>query len=473
MDSAQTLLVVDDQADYARGLARLLGGRFSGANCKTAFSGTEALEIMGRERVSVMITDMRMPGMSGLDLLKKALSVEPALSVLVVTGYGSIETAVEAVKSGAYDFLTKPIDKETLFKAVSWGLERSRLVDENRRLKMSMAEGGPPRALIGESLAMQRLRESIEAIAGSDYTVLITGESGTGKELIARTIHGMSPRADLPLLTVNCPAIPDPLLESELFGHVKGAFSGADRMRTGLLVEAQGGTVLLDEIGDISMNIQTKLLRMLQEKEVRPVGSNKSVKVDVRIMASTNQDLGAKISGGTFRDDLLYRLNVLTIQAPPLRQRTEDIPLLASFFLEQACREMKKDVLNLTPETMAYLSARSWPGNVRELQNFMRRLAVFARTESIGMSLVRLAESAEGIGEMAQSEPMPYKQAKAAVVDDFTASYVREMLKKTGGNVSEAARLSGLERVSLQKIIKRLGIDAERYRNANRKGLEN
>lgn len=473
MVSAQTLLVVDDQADYARGLARLLQGRFNGVNCRTAFSGTEALEIMGRERVSVMITDMRMPGMSGLELLKKALSVEPALSVLVVTGYGSIETAVEAVKTGAYDFLTKPIDKETLFKAVAWGLERSRLLDENRRLRMSMAEGGPSKTLIGESLAMQRLRDSITAIAGSDYTVLITGESGTGKELVARTIHTMSPRASLPLLTVNCPAIPDPLLESELFGHVKGAFSGADRMRTGLLVEAQGGTVLLDEIGDISMNIQTKLLRVLQEKEVRPVGSNKSVKVDVRVMASTNQDLGAKISGGAFREDLLYRLNVLTIQAPPLRQRTEDIPILASFFLEQACREMSKNVLDLTPETMAYLSARPWPGNVRELQNFMRRLAVFARTDTIGMSLVRLAESAEGVGDMARSETLPYKQAKAAVVDDFTASYVREMLKKTGGNVSEAARLSGLERVSLQKIIKRLGIDAERYRNGNRKGMEN
>jgi len=472
LTNAPTLLVVDDQADYARGLARLLGNHFTEAQCKTAFSGAEALDLLGRERVSVMITDMRMPGMSGMELLRQALSVEPALSVLVVTGYGSIEVAVEAVKSGAYDFLTKPIDKETLFKAVNWGLERSRLLEESRRLKMSMAGGGLSKALIGESLAMHRLKESIEAIAGSDYTVLVTGESGTGKELVARTIHNMSPRAGLPLLTVNCPAIPDQLLESELFGHVKGAFSGADRDRTGLLVEAQGGTVLLDEIGDISMNIQTKLLRVLQEKEVRPVGSNKSVQVDVRVIASTNQDLSAKISQGTFREDLLYRLNVLTIQAPPLRQRVEDIPLLASFFLEQARTEMNKEPLALSPESLAYLSARLWPGNVRELQNFMRRLAVFARTDTIGMSLVRLAESAEGVPNGAQAESLPYKEAKAAVVDDFTASYVREMLKKTGGNISESARLSGLERVSLQKIIRRLGIDAERYRNGGRKGEE-
>jgi transcriptional regulator with GAF, ATPase, and Fis domain len=295
--------------------------------------------------------------------------------------------------------------------------------------------------------------------------VLITGESGTGKELVARTIHHMSTRADRPLMAVNCPAIPDQLLESELFGHVKGAFSGADRRRTGLFVEADGGSLLLDEIGDISMNIQTKLLRVLEEKEVRPVGSNKSTNVDVRILASTNQDLEAKITAGTFREDLFYRLQVLTVQTPPLRKRSSDIPLLASHFLHQACLEMgRSEEMRLQPETLAYLSSRSWPGNVRELQNFMRRLAVFARSDDIGMGLVRLVENAEKPAEAGIEENLPYKRAKAAVLDEFTASYVREMLKKTGGNVSEAARLSGLERVSLQKIIKRLNIDAERYR---------
>lgn len=464
MDDPKSVLIVDDQPDYARGLARLLTGKFQDAKCLTAYSGEDALEVIGRERIAVMITDMRMPGMSGLRLLERALSVDPSLSVLVITAYGSIETAVEAVKAGAYDFLTKPIEKETLFKAVSWGLERSRLMDENRRLKMRMAEDQSRNTLIGESLAMQQLRESIAAVAGSEYTVLITGESGTGKELIARTIHGMSDRAERPLMTVNCPAIPDQLLESELFGHIKGAFSGAERNRTGLFIEAQGGSVLLDEIGDISMNIQTKLLRVLQEKEVRPVGSNKSVTVDVRIMASTNQDLEAKIRAGTFREDLLYRLNVLTVHAPPLKNRSEDIPRLASYFLEQASIEMGKEVLEPAPETLAYLSARSWPGNVRELQNFMRRLAVFARTKTVGMGLVRLAESAGGLDQITGDETVPFKEAKASVVDEFTASYVREMLKRTGGNVSEAARLSGLERVSLQKILKRLGIDADRYR---------
>jgi DNA-binding NtrC family response regulator len=312
---------------------------------------------------------------------------------------------------------------------------------------------------------MKRLKDSIAAVAVSDYTVLITGESGTGKEMVARAIRSMSSRSAGPFLQVNCPAIPDQLLESELFGHVKGAFTGADRSHKGLFVSANGGTLLLDEIGDIPMNIQTKLLRVLQEQEVRPVGSSQSVRVDVRILASTNKDLEQKMKDGLFREDLFYRLNVLSVYVPPLDKRTEDIPLLAHHFLTQACRELRLMPKEIAPEVLAYLASRPWPGNVRELQNFMRRLAVFSQGDVIDLPLVRLSESRPAEEDQPAGLP-PYKDAKARVMDEFTRNYVTELLKKTSGNISEAARLSGLERVSLQKILKRLDIHAASFRSS-------
>lgn len=464
MHACGKILLVDDQLDYIRGLARLLEGHPSGCECLLASDASGALEILGRERVCLMLSDLRMPGMDGLQLLQHALAREPELSVVIITGYGNIETAVEAVKAGAYDFITKPVDKESLFKVVSKGLERSHLLGENRVLRQKVAESELGKVLIGESQTMQHLRESIRAVAASDYTVLITGESGTGKELVARTIHNLSSRSDRPMLGVNCPAIPDELLESELFGHAKGAFSGADRQRKGIFVSAEGSTLLLDEIGDISHNIQTKLLRVLQEHEVRPVGTNHAIPVDVRIIASTNQDLEAKLQDGSFRDDLFYRLNVLHLQAPPLRNRSDDIPLLARHFLTNSCREMNLPDKDIAPEVLSFLASRAWPGNVRELQNFMRRLAVFAPSQVLDMPQVYMAENAMRQPDQEQATQLPYKEAKARVVDDFTNTYVRELLRNTGGNVSEAARHSGLERVSLQKILKRLGIKAEEFR---------
>ncbi len=465
MSQCAAILLVDDQKDYIRGLSRLLEREFPDCACLLATDGPQALEILGRENVCLMLSDLRMPGMDGMELLRRALSSSQLLSVVIVTGYGSIETAVEAVKAGAYDFITKPVDKDTLFKVVRKGLERSRLIGENRDLKRQLAQSDLRKTLIGGSPAMQRLRESISAVAASDYTVLITGESGTGKELIARTIHRNSARAARPMLGVNCPAIPDELLESELFGHVKGAFSGADRHREGLFLSANESTLLLDEIGDISPNIQTKLLRVLQEREVRPVGANTSKAVDVRILASTNQDLEDKMRQGSFRDDLFYRLNVLHVHAPPLRQRADDIPLLAQHFLNESCQEMNLPPKEATPEVISFLTAQPWPGNVRELQNFMRRLAVFSCGEVLDMPQVYAAQGslAAGASGLAGQE-LPYKEAKARVVQDFTHTYVKELLRRTAGNVSEAARISGLERVSLQKIIKRHNIDAESFR---------
>jgi DNA-binding NtrC family response regulator len=459
-----TILIVDDQSVFAQGMARLLDKEFPGVRSAVATSGEQALELLAAQPVSLMLSDLRMPGMSGLELLGRALEAEPALSVVMITGYGSIESAVEALKAGAYDFLTKPVDRESLVRVVAKGLERARLLGENRRLRALVAQAGSLQTLLGRSQAMNRLRETIVAVAASDYTVLINGESGTGKEMVARTIHNSSPRAARHLVSVNCPAIPDHLLESELFGHVKGAFTGADRNRKGLFLAAHGGTLLLDEIGDIPMNVQTKLLRVLQEREVRPVGANESTPVDVRILASTNQNLEAKMQAGDFREDLFYRLNVLHIHVPPLRQRADDVPLLAHHFLTEACRDMGLPPKDIAPEVLAFLAARPWPGNVRELQNFMRRLAVFARTPTVDLALVRLADNNAGGPADADTGLPPYKDAKSKILDDFTRTYVRQLLAMTEGNISQAARISGLERVSLQKILRRLDIDAERYR---------
>lgn len=462
MKAEHTILIVDDQPDFARGLARLIEDAFPEARTLLAESGAAALTVLEAKEVSLMLTDLRMPGMSGQELLGEALQANPALSVILITGFGSIESAVDALKAGAYDFLTKPVDRDSLLRAVSKAIERARLLGENRKLREMVKRTEARKELIGESPAMKRLKDSIAAVAASDYTVLVGGESGTGKEMVAREVHALSNRAANPLLSVNCPAIPDQLLESELFGHVKGAFTGADRNRKGLFVAADGGTLLLDEIGDIPMNVQTKLLRILQEQEVRPVGSSKSTKVDVRIIASTNQNLEEKMQAGQFREDLFYRLNVLNLTVPPLRNRIEDIPLLAMTFLSQSCNEMNLPQKELTPEVQAWLAANPWPGNIRELQNFMRRLAVFAHGDTIDISLVRLAGSGRAAGET-QDLP-PYKEAKNRVIDDFTRTYVRQLLKLTEGNVSHAARISGLERVSLQKILKRLDIAAADFK---------
>ena len=466
MDDAGKILIVDDEPDFAAGLARQLNRRFPGLPVTVVHSGREAVAELKKSPAAVMITDLRMSVMNGLELLNKSQEIAPAISPVMLTAYGTIETAVEALKAGAYDFLTKPVDFENLFRVVDKALERSRLLGENQKLRKLVGEGGSGPVLIGQCSAFQRLTETIAAVAQSDYTVLITGESGTGKELVARTIHGMSRRRSRRLVTVNCPAIPDNLLESELFGHVKGAFTGAEKDHKGLFSAADKGTILLDEIGDISMPVQLKLLRCVQEREVRPVGSSQSFKVDVRILASTNQDLEAKIADKSFREDLFYRLNVLTVKVPTLAERREDIPLLVTHFMNQICMEMNACVKNITPETLSYLSAKEWPGNVRELLNFVRRMAVFGQGEQVDLKVVRMAESQSG-GQAGGAPGLAgYKEAKARVVDDFTSAYVHNLLRSTKGNISEAARVSGLERVSLQKILKRLAIDAARYRKA-------
>jgi len=464
------ILIVDDEKDFARGLMRLITGRFKNVRVEMANSARAALERLASGDFHLMMTDLRMPEMTGMELLHEAFKQQPDLCMVMLTAHGTIETAVEALKMGAYDFVTKPVEPDQLFHIVQKGLERCALLTENKRLR-ALVDSAAVGEMVGESPAMQRLRYAIQAVANSDYTVLVRGESGTGKEVVARLIHRMSPRAAKPFMAVNCPAIPEHLLESELFGHVKGAFTGADQDRKGLFAAADGGTLLLDEIGDISSNIQTKLLRVLQEGEIRPVGANLNIGVSTRVLASTNQDLEARIADRQFREDLYYRLNVLSVTVPALRDRMEDIPLLAHYFLRQACRDMALEEKEISPEVVAFLASKQWPGNVRELQSYIRRLVVFCTKDSVDMTLVSQVEQGTRSGNIVARTaaipggmPEPYKEAKGRVTDEFTNRYVRDLLTATGGNISEAARVSGLSRVALQKILARLDIDAGSYK---------
>ena len=456
------ILVVDDEPDFAKGIARLISSGLERCPVAVAFNGRDALEQIDLFCPDVMLLDLHMPDMHGLTVLEEALQRSPNLTVVVLTAHANVESAVSALKNGAWDFLAKPVRREDLLRSLAKCCERSLLLGENERLTRLMSQSELSRTLIGDAPAMRRLKESIRVVAASGYTVLIQGESGTGKELVAESIHALSDRRKKPLIGVNCPAIPEQLLESELFGHTRGAFTGAVSAHRGLFAESSGGTLVLDEIGDIPPSVQIKLLRALQEGEVRPLGGSQTLKVDTRIIAVTNQDLEEKIRSGLFREDLFYRLNVLTLRTPPLRERREDIPLLAQHFLNQSCREMDVSLKSFSPSALAELCRGDWPGNVRQLQNMVRRLTVFCSGPVVRQRHLHFGENSPGSAE--ERPAASYKEAKQRLLDAFTLQYVTDLLKTSGGNISEAARISGLERVSLQKILRRHGIDASAYR---------
>ncbi len=462
-DSRLKVLLVDDEKDFVNGLGRLLKSGFKDLDIVTSDSAKQALTLFTTTEVHLLITDFQMPEMNGLQLMAEVCRISPSTKVIILTGYGTIEKAVEAVRQGAFDFLTKPITSEQLYRTVVKAIDFIKLEQENRRLRQILT-GEHKENLLGQSNSIRQVRISIEAVADSDYPVLIEGESGTGKELAARMIHRQSHRANTTFVSVNCPAIPDTLLESELFGHRRGSFTGADRDKDGLFFSANHGTLHLDEIGDISASMQTKLLRFLQEGEVRPVGSTKTLKTDVRIIASTNRSLERKVEENSFRADLFYRLNVIAIRMPPLRERREDIALLANYFLDKTLAEMNKKEITIEPEVLSYLSTKEWPGNIRELQNTLRRLVVFSGRENITMSSVQRIEAplqpVHSVGELLG----PYKNMKKHIFDQFSRNYVEQLLTTTSGNVSEASRISGLSRVAIQKLSHRLGIDPGKFR---------
>ncbi len=445
------LLLIDDEPDFLSGVRRLLEREFNGLSVATADRPRTALAMVRRRQYDLILLDIKMPEMDGLDLLEELLRLDPALSVVMLTAHGTIDTAVTAMKKGAWDFLTKPVDRETLCRVVSRGLERNRLKRENERLRRELSDR---HRFVGNSPALRRFLDELRNAAATDYNVLVRGASGTGKELAARAIHAWSARSKGPLVMVNCPAIPEHLLESELFGHCRGAFTGADREHRGLFAAADTGTLVLDEIGDIPLAIQAKLLRVLEEQEIRPLGASKPIPVDVRIVAVTNRDLEAMIAEGRFRQDLFYRLNVLGVETPGLAAMREDIPELAEHFLRQAARETGRPMPPLTKELLRALMERPWPGNVRELQNAMRRLVVTGD----------LRLPATGPAALSAEEDLPYGEAKERLLEHFNRRYFHRLLQRTSGNVSRAAVVAGLNRSALQKILRRLDIDPAAYR---------
>jgi len=424
-----------------------------------AKDGREAIQQLRDNRFDLVVTDLKLPYKDGLAVLEAAKEFSPRTPVILMTAYGTIETAVKAVKEGAYDFLTKPFDPDHLLLLIDKALEKQRLVTENVILREEMAKHLKVPKIIGKSPAMAKSLESLQKVAAGNTTVLLMGESGTGKELFARAIHYISPRKDGPFVAINCAAIPRDLLESELFGHEKGAFTGAVGRRIGKFELADHGTLFLDEIGEMDLGLQSKLLRVLEEDEITRVGGTTKVKVDVRVVAASNRNLQAAIGQKIFREDLFYRLSVFPIVIPPLRERKEDIPILAEHFLDVYSHELKKPIRMLTPEAEAALIHHSWSGNVRELQNCIERAVILCESETIGPELLNL-KSREPAGEAA---PLPtdgtLHEVSAAASRAAETRLIQRVLKETNGNKSRAAEILQVSYKTLLTKIKDYGIE--------------
>ena len=460
----RSILVVDDEKDMLLLLKRSLEPDLK-CHVTIASSAEEALKIYHKNHFDLVLTDIKMPGMTGLELLEIIKRDSPDQTVIMMTAFGSIDSAVEAMKSGAYDFITKPFDHDALLLRMEKALERSTLLQENQRLQNACRDNDAFQNMVGKSALMQRVYETIRMVAKNDLTVLITGESGTGKDLTARAIHALSPRKNKPWVAVNCPTVPENILESELFGYKKGSFTHATTNKIGLFQEADKGSIFLDEIGDVSPAIQTKLLRVLQEKEIKPLGDTKSIYVDVRIISSTNQDLKEKIKLGLFREDFYYRINVLPIELPPLRRRKEDIPIIANHLLEKHCHELNKPLKKISAELMDIFLKKTWEGNIRELENVILQGILFSTTDEINPQDVGIKKEVRS--DMTSNigiEEMQYKTAKEEMLKRFNAQYIGHCLKKCDGNVTRAAKLCGLERQALQQIMKRYDIKADPFR---------
>jgi len=461
----RVILIVDDEIDMLQLLKRSLEPDLS-CTVDTATSGEMALKLFAQNTYDLVLADIKMPGMDGLKFLEMIKRNTPDLTVVMMTAYGDIETAVDAMKRGAYDFIIKPFDYEALLLRMEKALERSRLLKENLRLQVECNKDHLFQDLVGKSDKMKRLYETIQMVAKTEHTVLVTGESGTGKELVARAIHDLSDRRQQRFVAVNCPTVPENILESELFGYKKGAFTHAVQNKIGLFQEAHRGTLFLDEIGDISPTIQTKLLRVLQEKEIKPLGDTKSIQIDVRIIASTNQNLEEKIKDSTFRDDFYYRLNVLPIHVPALKEHREDIPFIASYLVKKHCDKLNKPLKKISPELMEVFMNKTWDGNVREMENSIIRGILFSQGEEIRLHDVGFSDIGSNISSFAEQHfiEMPYKTAKEEALKQFNYSYIGSLMSANNGNVTVAAKACGLERQALQQIMRRYNIKSDSFR---------
>src|SRR5512147_1062459 len=465
------VLVVDDEPTLLRALEALL--RRKGHEVTALDSPITATQRLAQEDFDVALLDVKMPDLSGLELLTAVKHRRPEVEVIMMTGHATVETALAAVKAGAYDYLTKPFDDvELVARAVAKAAERKHLFDRNRQLETQLREreGAPDAGLVGNSPGIREVTRMIEAVAYSSATVLVTAESGTGKELVARALHARSPRKAQPFVALNCGALTETLLESELFGHVKGAFTGAQRDQKGLFDAADGGTIFLDEIGDIPLSTQVRLLRVLQEGEIKRVGSAESVRVDVRIIAATHRDLPKLVRAGKFREDLFYRLNVINIPLPPLRDRIEDVPLLAHHFLRRYADRLGKKVRSVAPETIELLSGYRWPGNVRELENAIERAVVLCRADAITSGdlppavtgrTAPLVREAPSNGDESAWLTLSYAAAKEQALRRFEKSYVEALMRACDNNISAAARKAGMDRSNVKRVVRKYRTDVE------------
>lgn len=464
------LLIVDDEHDLLILLQKVLSKK---CNCEISLAetGLEAQKLVKTWQPDVVLTDIIMPESDGLELLNFIKITDPSISTIVMTGYGTVEMAVKALKNGAYDFFEKPFDNDKISRVVKRALERTKLLKENQRLQQQLVNTCQSSEFVGKSKPLRQAVDLLTRFGQSDATVLIRGESGTGKEVAARTIHMASKRSNKKMITINCPALPEQILESELFGYCKGAFTGADQDKDGLFLEAEGSTILLDEIADIPVSLQTKLLRVLQEKEIQPLGQTKTIKIDVRVLASTNQNLEEKISKGEFREDLYYRLNVIAIVLPSLSEIREDIPLLAQHFLKMYEAEYERKDMSFSPEALQCLMRRNWKGNVRELQNIINRAVLLAPNASLSINDLTGDDDSHGDktvsvcpGLPAEINQLSYKQAKQKIVGGFTVSYLSDSLQRNNGNVSAAAKESGMERQAFQRLMRRYSLQSNTFR---------
>lgn len=452
MKESTKILLVDDETPSREALTLLL--KSVGYQVAGAASGREAFELFASDPCDIIITDLFLPDLNGIDILKKVKSLSPAIEVILITGHASAETAVRAMKEGAFDYITKPLNLEELRIIIDKALEKRRLLSENVYLRKQLREKFEFANIIGGSPAMQKVFNRMKRIIKTDSTVLIMGESGTGKEIVAKAIHFNGHRKDKPFIAVHCGAIPENLLESELFGHTKGAFTGAVKDKVGKFEAADQGTIFLDEIGTMPMHLQTKLLRVLQEQEVERVGSNRPIKLDVRVISATNQNLEDEVKAGNFRDDLFYRLNVIPLYLPPLRERVEDILPLVKHFLQKNCKEMKRPMMTLTKDALEALELYHWPGNVRELENIVERTVALTDGDQITLddlpSAVRVTASTRIIERGVDL---------VKTIADIERKMIAEALSLSGGVKARAAALLKLNRTTLVEKMRRLGME--------------
>ena len=448
------VLVIDDESDMLENCSRII--RRAGYECITLKDSSDAAAVIERESPYVILTDFAMPGKNGLDILRLTKEIEPQSVVILISGYATIPAVVEAMKEGAFDYLGKPFSAEQLKVAIERAVRHRQLSEENVFLRSQLAQSWGFDNMVGRSGPMRQVFDTIRKVAATEENILVYGESGTGKELVARSIHTNSRRADKPFVPVDCASLPENLLESELFGHEKGTFTGADTTRPGLLEFANGGTFFLDEIGEMGINLQAKLLRVLQERQFRRVGGRRMIDIDIRVICATNRDLEDGIVKGTFREDLFYRLNVISIKLPPLRERAGDVPLLAEHFLQEYCKKSGTCPDGISPEALKHLEQYAWPGNVRELQNVINRALALSSS-----SVVQPEDLPEHVRKAAKPHlpavekglSLSFKEAKKTWLVSFEKEYLAELLRRNDNNISKAAKEAGIDRKTIHRLL--------------------